>query len=94
MLTKENHPLSGCKKRPGRKGCQFRGSEEMPEIRWQSPAAYDEAGADELVFLDITASSDQSSHGGGYGAPGSRSGIYSFYRRWRDPDGRGFSRRF
>ena len=29
------------------------------EIRWRSRGAYDKAGADELVFLDITASSDE-----------------------------------
>lgn len=30
----------------------------MPETRWRLQKAYDKAGADELVFLDITASSD------------------------------------
>ena len=31
----------------------------MPAIRWRLLPPYDKAGADELVFLDITASSDQ-----------------------------------
>ena len=30
----------------------------MPEIQFEIAAAYDALGADELVFLDITASSD------------------------------------
>ena len=52
-------------------------------------AAYDKAGADELVFLDITASSDDRAtvvdmaQGGG-------DCFYSLYRRRRDPDGGGF----
>ena len=47
-------------------------------------SAYDKAGADELVFLDITASSDAQRHSSRYGAESSRKGIYSVYCRWRD----------
>ena len=54
-------------------------------------AAYDKAGADEVVFLDITASSDAQKYGCGYGAPGGREGIYSVYGRRRYPHSRGFS---
>ena len=39
-------------------------------------AAYDKAGADELVFLDITASSD---------ARNIMIDIYPIYSRWRNP---------
>ena len=49
-------------------------------------AAYDKAGADELVFLDITASSDARE----IVAACSRDRVYSVYRRRRYPDCRGF----
>ena len=52
--------------------------------------AYDRAGADELVFLDITASSDARATVDGHGAPGGGAGVYSFYRGRRNPYGRGF----
>ena len=42
----------------------------------QVASAYDKAGADELVFLDITASSDQ------YGQTCGRDDLYSIYG-WR-----------
>ncbi len=45
-------------------------------------AAYDKAGADELVFLDITASSDNRKTVVDMVRKGSGNGIYSFYRRW------------
>lgn len=46
-------------------------------------AAYDQAGADEVVFLDITASSDGRKYSGGSCAKSGRKGVYSFYcRRW------------
>ena len=45
--------------------------------------AYDKAGADELVFLDITASSDAR-----YGEEGGGVCIYSVYRGRRHPHGR------
>ena len=48
-------------------------------------AAYDKAGADEVVFLDITASSDATKYRGGYGAQGGRERIYSIYCRRRNP---------
>lgn len=51
-------------------------------------AAYDKAGADELVFLDITASSDARATRGGYGAQSCGESVYSIYRRRRDPHGR------
>ena len=41
--------------------------------------AYDKAGADELVFLDITASSDAR------GPQSSGKCVYSVYGRWRNP---------
>ena len=43
-------------------------------------SAYDAAGADEVVFLDITASADSRA-----GAEGSQQGIYSFHCRRRNP---------
>ena len=49
--------------------------------------AYDAAGADELVFLDITASCEERRHGCGYGAAGCGKCIYSVYRRRRYPYG-------
>ena len=54
---KENHSLPGCPRRQGSKGVNFvnlRDAGDPVEIA----GAYDRAGADELVFLDITASSD------------------------------------
>ena len=51
-------------------------------------AAYDKAGADELVFLDITATSDAQGDCGRYGAEGRRKGLYPVYRGWRNPHGR------
>ena len=39
-------------------------------------AAYDKAGADELVFLDITASSDARSDGCGHGKTGLQSSVF------------------
>ena len=44
--------------------------------------AYDKAGADELVFLDITASSDAKKYSGRYGSESSGESIYSIYC-WR-----------
>ncbi len=46
--------------------------------------AYDKAGADELVFLDITASSDAKKYSCRYGAKSSGKCIYSIYCRWRN----------
>ena len=51
-------------------------------------AAYDALGADELVFLDITASSDSRNI---VVDMVRRVGIYSFHCRRRNPHGRGFS---
>lgn len=51
-------------------------------------AAYDKAGADELVFLDITATSDARETDGRYGAKGRRKGNLPVYRGWRNPHGR------
>ena len=48
--------------------------------------AYDKAGADELVFLDITASSDARA----IKTELVRRVADSFYGRRRNPDGRGF----
>lgn len=48
-------------------------------------SAYDAAGADEVVFLDITASADSRATQLGVGAEGSQQGIYSFHCRWRNP---------
>ena len=53
-------------------------------------AAYDKAGADELVFLDITASSDATGDCGGYGAPGGRDRVYPVYGGRRHPHRGGF----
>lgn len=52
-------------------------------------AAYDAAGADELVFLDITASSDAREYGRRYGTPRCRDGFYPFNGRRRYPHRRG-----
>ena len=46
-------------------------------------AAYDQAGADEVVFLDITASSD--GRNTVVDAQSGRKGVYSFYCRRRYP---------
>lgn len=48
-------------------------------------AAYDKAGADELVFLDITASSDARNIMIDMVRKVAEKSIYSIYRRWRDP---------
>ena len=48
-------------------------------------AAYDKAGADELVFLDITASSDNR---GRYGQKSSGKSIYPLYCRRRNQNSR------
>ena len=55
-------------------------------------AAYDKAGADELVFLDITASSDAQRDCGGHGTAGSRNRVYPVYRGRRHPYRGGFPR--
>ncbi len=47
--------------------------------------AYDKAGADELVFLDITASSDARGTSRRYGPQSSGKCVYSVYGRWRNP---------
>ena len=46
---------------------------------------YDQAGADELVFLDITASSDARNIVANYGAASGRHGIHSLYCGRRHP---------
>ena len=51
--------------------------------------AYDQAGADELVFLDITASSDRRAT---VVDMVRRNSIYPLYRRRRDPDCGGLPR--
>ncbi len=53
-------------------------------------AAYDKAGADELVFLDITATSDARETVADMvrKVEGRRKGIYPVYRGWRNPHGR------
>ena len=48
-------------------------------------AAYDKAGADELVFLDITATSDARETGRRYGEQSGRKSVYSIYCRRRYP---------
>lgn len=53
-------------------------------------AAYDRAGADELVFLDITASSDHRKTVVDMVRQVAEKGIYPFYSRRRYP----YSRRF
>lgn len=57
-VYKENYSLSGCKRRTGRKGVNFVGLKDAGDPV-EIAKAYDAAGADELIFLDITASSDQ-----------------------------------
>ena len=47
--------------------------------------AYDAAGADELVFLDITASCEATGYGSRYGTQSSGQCIYSIYGRRRYP---------
>ena len=51
-------------------------------------AAYDKAGADEVVFLDITASSDEPWNGCGHGSQSGGESFYPIYRWWRYPHGR------
>ena len=53
-------------------------------------AAYDAAGADELVFLDITASSRCEKYYDRYGQKGSGNGVYPIYGRWRYSNSRRF----
>ena len=48
--------------------------------------AYDKAGADELVFLDITASSDDRGTVVDIGTKGCGMCVYSVYCRRRNPD--------
>lgn len=48
-------------------------------------AAYDKAGADELVFLDITASSDARNIMIDMVRKVAEKGIYPIYSRWRNP---------
>lgn len=50
-------------------------------------AAYDRAGADELVFLDITASSDARNTVVDMVRRVAETVFYSVYRRWRNPHG-------
>ena len=47
--------------------------------------AYDAAGADELVFLDITASCENREYGNRYGTGSCFQCVYSLYRRRRNP---------
>ena len=54
-----HHSLSRRQRRPRGQGRQLRRTCAMPAIRWRSRARYDGEGADELTFLDITASSDE-----------------------------------
>ena len=49
--------------------------------------AYDQAGADELVFLDITATSEERCR---LGAKSCRVCVYSIYSRRRNPHSGGF----
>ncbi len=53
-------------------------------------AAYDKAGADELVFLDITASSDDRETVVDMVRRVAETGVYSLYRRRRHPHCGGF----
>ena len=53
-------------------------------------AAYDKAGADELVFLDITATSDGQKYRGRYGPQSGRKSVYPIYSRRWDSYGRRF----
>ena len=46
-------------------------------------AAYDKAGADEVVFLDITATSECERDRCGHGPQGCRKSIYTIYGRRR-----------
>ena len=48
-------------------------------------ARYDAEGADELVFLDITASSDGREHDGRRGPPHRRAGVHPVHGRRRHP---------
>ncbi len=54
-----------------------------PATRSSCAAAYDRDGADELVFLDITASSDRAGHHVRRGPPHRRAGIHPADRRRR-----------
>mgnify|MGYP000703674356 CR=1 FL=1 len=54
---KENYPMLRCESRTRCKRCQFVNLIDAGDPV-EIAAAYDKAGADELVFLDITASSD------------------------------------
>ena len=56
----------------------------------QIGAAYGKAGADELVFLDITASSDARNTVVDMGAQGGGNRFHSIYCRRRNPHSRGF----
>ncbi len=58
MLAKTNHSLPRCHRRARGQGRQLRRICATRAIRWNSPQRYNDQGADELVFLDITASSD------------------------------------
>ena len=51
--------------------------------------AYSRAGADELVFLDITATSDARNTVADMVRRVAEAGLYPLYRRGRDPDHRG-----
>ena len=52
--------------------------------------AYDEAGADELVFLRYHGFLRQPGDCGRYGEPGGGAGVYSLYGGRRNPYGGGF----
>ena len=56
-VYKENHSLSGCSRGRVVKGVNFVNLQDAGDPV-EIADAYDKAGADELVFLDITASSD------------------------------------
>ena len=59
------------------KGVNFVRSAKMREIRWRSPKLTMQAGADELVFLDITASCDRTETTVvDYGATGLRQNVF------------------
>jgi len=58
-LPKRDHPLSGCKKRKGWwKGTQFLDLKDAGNPV-ENAKVYDEQGADEIAFLDITASYEE-----------------------------------
>ena len=90
MHTKRIIPWSGCSWRRVVKGVNFvdlKDAGDPVEIG----KAYDQAGADELVFLDITASSDRRATVVDMCAK-CRNSIYPLYRRRRDPDCGGLPR--